>query len=74
VKQLQALESAAGQWGLGGTSLQFAEALQSAFPVVGRFLNDEGRPAVSELAPDQVVKVFLGVFDDGLKIALRGPL
>jgi hypothetical protein len=63
VKQLQALESAAGQWGLGGTPLPCGEELQSAFPVVGRFLSDEGRPAVSELTPDRVATTLRSVFD-----------
>lgn len=62
VRQLQSLESAPGQWGLGGTSLPFGDDLQAAFPVVGRFVNDEGRPAISRMAPDQLAKVFVGVF------------
>jgi hypothetical protein len=62
LKELQTLESAAGHWGFGGTSLPFGQELQSAFPVVGRFLSDEGQPAASELTPDRVATTLIGVF------------
>jgi len=62
MRELQQQETAPGQWGLGGTTLPFGEELQSHFPMVGRFLDSEGQPAISQLAPDQVVRLFEGVF------------
>jgi hypothetical protein len=62
-QELQRQESAPGQWGLGGTSLAFGQDLQKLFPVVGRFLNEDGQPAVSHTSPDQMVMVLEGAFD-----------
>ena len=55
-------QATTGQWGLGGTALPFGEDLQKRFPVVGRFLDELGQPAVSHLAPDEVAKAFEGIF------------
>jgi hypothetical protein len=63
MKELQRQETAPCQWGLGGTTLPFSEALQKLFPVVGRSLDEQGRPAISQLSPDRVARVFRGVFD-----------
>jgi hypothetical protein len=57
-KQMQWLETTSGQWSLGGTTLPFGKELQSRFPLVGRFLDEEGRPATSQLPPEQVAKSF----------------
>jgi hypothetical protein len=62
MNELQRPETAPGQWGLGGTTLPFGEELQKLFPVVGRFLDEHGRPAISQLAPDRVASAFQGVF------------
>lgn len=51
-----------GQWALGGTTLPFGEDLQKQFPVVGRFLDEQGQPAASKLSPDHVAKAFEGIF------------
>lgn len=63
ILELQRQETAAGQWGLGGTRLPFGEELQKRFPIVGRFLDKQGQPAASRLAPDQVSDSLSGVFD-----------
>jgi hypothetical protein len=62
-EQLQQQETATGQWALGGTSLPFGKELQDRFPLVGRFLDGEGRVAASRLSPDQVAEVLRGVFN-----------
>lgn len=62
MNELQRQETAPGQWGLGGTRLPFGEQLQQLFPVVGRFLDENGRPAISQLSPDRVERAFAGVF------------
>jgi len=56
VEELQKQETASGQWGLGGTKLPFGEELQERFPLVGRFLDEMGQPAVSQLSPEQVAR------------------
>jgi hypothetical protein len=58
IQQLQRLETAPGTWGLGGTALPFGNELQSRFPLGGRFINDQGQPAISHLQPEQVANVF----------------
>lgn len=60
--ELQRQETALGQWGLGGTSLPFAEELQERFPLVGRFLDPRGEPALSRLSPEQAATALAGVF------------
>ncbi|MCO6455522.1 MAG: hypothetical protein J5I93_09515 [Pirellulaceae bacterium] len=60
--QLQQMESAPGRWALGGTSLPFSDELQERFPLVGRFLDEEGQVNASGLSPDQVAKTLEGVF------------
>ena len=57
-EQLQRLEWAPGKWSLGGTTLPFGKELQSRFPLVGRFLDDQGRPAISRLKSEQVASAF----------------
>ena len=61
-EELQRQETASGQWGLGGTRWPFGEELQERFPLVGRFLDRQGRPAVSQLSPEQVAKILAGIF------------
>jgi hypothetical protein len=63
VKELQQQETAPGRWGLGGTKLPFGDELQNRFPLVGRFLDERGEPAVSQLSPRQVAEVLNGVFN-----------
>ncbi len=58
VEDLQRKESAPGRWGLGGTHLPFGETLQDVFPIVGRFLDSKGQPAVSQLSPEEVAEHF----------------
>ena len=57
-EQLQRQETALGSWALGGTALPFGEELQGRFPLVGRFLNDQGHAAISQLSPDRVARMF----------------
>jgi hypothetical protein len=63
--RLQALESAPGLWCLGGTSRPFGSELQQSFPLVGRFLSDQGLPARSALSPAEAAAVLTGGFDKG---------
>jgi hypothetical protein len=60
--ELQRREGAHGSWAFGGTELPFGGELQDRFPLVGRFLDDEGRPAVSRLPPEVVAGALQGVF------------
>ena len=55
---LQRQESGSGQWGLGGTDMPLGKELQSRFPLGGRYLNEQGQSAISQLTPDQVAKAF----------------
>ena len=57
-QQLQQQESAPGQWSLAGTKLPFGDELQTRFPLAGRFLDDQGRPAISSLPPERVASAF----------------
>ena len=61
-EELQRQETAPGQWGLGGTNLPCGEELQERFPLVGRFLDHQGKPAVSELLPEQVAMQFKEIY------------
>jgi hypothetical protein len=61
-EQLQREETTPGQWALGGTNLPFGDELQSRFPLVGRFLDDNGEPARSGLSPAHIAKQLEGVF------------
>src|SRR5678810_184786 len=60
---LQRQETAPGRWGLGGTKLPLGVELQGRFPLVGRFLDEEGQPAVSQQPPNRVVGVLEGTFE-----------
>ena len=62
-EELQRQESALGQWSLGGTSLPFGKEVQEQFPLVGRFLDEEGQATNSQISPDRVTRVFERVFD-----------
>lgn len=62
-ENLQQEDSASGHWGLGGTTLPFGEELQKQFPLVGRFVNQQGEAVVSALTPGQVASVMTDVFD-----------
>jgi len=62
VETLQRQETAAGRWGLGGTSLPGGDSLQELFPVVGRFIDPHGHPAVSRLSPEQVANTLDDVY------------
>jgi hypothetical protein len=57
-EQLQRQESATGKWALGGTKLPFGNELQSRFPLVGRFVDDQGQSAVSGLSAELVANTF----------------
>ena len=58
VRSLQGRETAAGQWTLDGTNMPFGTELQEQFPVVCRFVNDDGEAEASGLSPDVVVNAF----------------
>jgi hypothetical protein len=60
IQELQRLETAAGRWGRGGTTLPFGDELQKLFPVIGRFLHEEGQPTISQLPPDLVAGTLKG--------------
>jgi hypothetical protein len=53
-EELQRQENSPGSWSLGGTGLPFGVELQKQFPLLGRFLNPDGRPTVSSLTAEQV--------------------
>lgn len=61
-ERLQAAEPAPGHWALGGTALPFGEQLQECFPLVGRFADDTGDPAVSQLPAEEVGAELRGIF------------
>lgn len=61
--ELQRQDTAAGDWGLGGTRLPSGQELQKRFPLVGRFLNGQGASAISSLTPDQVATTLVGAVD-----------
>jgi uncharacterized protein DUF6687 len=61
-ERFQERETARGRWALGGKGLVFGEELQTRFPVVGRFVDDQGLPTVSHLAPDEVAAELDGIF------------
>lgn len=55
VAKLQQAESASGRWTLGNGHSPFSTE-RSLFPVVLRFADEGGDPAISALAPDDVAK------------------
>jgi hypothetical protein len=57
---LQRQESAPGRWSLGGTQLPLGDELQSRFPLVGRFADEQGNSAVSRLSPEEVAVAMNG--------------
>ena len=61
-EELQRQETASGTWALGGTPLPFGDELQGRFPLVGRFVNEAGQPAVSQLSPDRVATALMEAF------------
>jgi hypothetical protein len=61
-KELQRREAAPGRWGLGGTNRPLGDELQKLFPVVGRFVDEQGMPAVSRQSPQQVARALEGIF------------
>jgi len=63
-EQLQRQETAPGRWGLGGTTLPFGDEIQGRFPLAGRFLDEQGQPAPSQLPPDRVATALEEVFAD----------
>lgn len=61
-EELQRREAAPGRWGLGGTQLPFGSELQDRFPLVGRFLDQQGNAAASRLPPEAVAETLKGAF------------
>ncbi len=61
-EHLSQVELAPGRWVLGGTALPLGDSLQDSFPLVGRFLTDDGRPSKSGLTPEQVARALAPVF------------
>ena len=59
---LQRQETAPGYWSLGGTQMRFGDELQERFPLLGRFLGEQGQAAVSQISPEKVAKEFEAVF------------
>jgi hypothetical protein len=64
VEDLQRHETSKGFWGLGGTELPFGRELQHRFPLVGRFLDEHGKPAVSHLSPEECATALEGCLTD----------
>jgi hypothetical protein len=62
-EHLQRQETAPGLWALGGTALPFGGELQGRFPLVGRFLGEQGHAAISRITPERVAQVLERVFD-----------
>jgi hypothetical protein len=61
--ELQKEETASGCWGLGGTTLLFGTELQKQFPVVGRFVDHHGFPAISQLSPNRIASALDEIFN-----------
>jgi hypothetical protein len=61
-KELQRVETGAGQWCLGGTQLPFGTEVQSKFPLIARFLGSDGKPAFSQLPPFKVARSLADAF------------
>lgn len=62
--EMQRRESAPGVWALGGAArgeaaLAFSSELQDRFPLAGRFFDEQGKAAVSQLSPDEVAGIFV---------------
>lgn len=64
-EEMQRRETARGQWSLGGTRLPFGDELLGRFPLAGRFLNEQGSPAISRLSPEETARAFAVAFDRG---------
>ncbi len=62
-EQLQQQETSLGRWALGGTSLLFSDELQERFPLVGRFLDEDGQASTTGLLPDQVASILTTAFN-----------
>jgi hypothetical protein len=62
-ERLQQNETQPGQWALGGTPMPLGNALQSQFPLVGRFVDEQCRAVVSRQSPEQVARTLLGALD-----------
>ena len=62
-EKLQQMESASGCWALGGTQLKFGKELQSKFPLVGRFLDEQQNPIISRQPPEQIANTLAQAFD-----------
>jgi hypothetical protein len=63
-EELQRLEPAPGRWGLGGTKLPFGTELQKSFPLVGRYLDEQGNSANSQLSPEKVTMTLRAAFEE----------
>jgi hypothetical protein len=61
--QLQTMEPGTGHWAMADGVSPFHHALQSIFPVVSRFADEQGNAAVSLLLPEEVGNSLMGVFD-----------
>jgi hypothetical protein len=63
VHELQQSEPSAGTWAIENGASPFEAAHESVFPVVLRFVNNTGQPAVSGLSPDRVASHLSAAFD-----------
>jgi hypothetical protein len=61
--ELQSQETAPGAWALGGTPSPLGEALQSRFPLVGRFCNEHGDSLISHTSPERAAEYLQPAFD-----------
>ena len=65
IGNLQRHETASGCWTLADNddTSPFHRNLQSLFPVVARFVDEEGNPTPSRLTPQRIAGCFAGVFE-----------
>ena len=63
LESLQRHETASGCWKLADNTSPFHRKLQSVFPVVARFVDEQGNSTPSRLTPQRISGFFVGVFE-----------
>jgi hypothetical protein len=63
LENLKRHEAASGCWTLADNTSPFHRKRQSIFPVVARFIDEQGNPAPSRLTPQHIPGSFAGVFE-----------
>ncbi len=62
-EDLQHQAATSVRWALGETKLPFGEEIQEQFAQAGRFLDQQRKPATSQLSPELVVERLVGAFE-----------